>query len=54
MYIYTTKTHDPMIFEDMEVLATFMMHSFPKSSTLATKCSWMYLTAILRTWGKDK
>jgi hypothetical protein len=31
----------------MLVLAAFIMHSFPKSSTLMLKCSCMYLTASL-------
>lgn len=33
------KGYDPMILLDMLVLAAFMMHSFPNSSTLMVKCS---------------
>lgn len=42
------KGYDPMILLDMLVLAAFMMHSFPNSSTLMVKCSWMYLQASLK------
>ena len=37
-----------MILLDMLVFAALMMHSFPNSSTLMVKCSWMYLQASLK------
>ena len=44
-----TETHGPMIFEDMEVLATFTIQSFPSSSTFSVSRSLMYLQASLET-----
>ena len=46
--LLTRKGYDPMILLDMLVFAALMMHSFPNSSTLMVKCSWMYLQASLK------
>lgn len=38
----------PINLEDIDVLATLMTLSFPSSSTLIVKCSWIYLQASLK------
>lgn len=47
------KGYGPMILLDMLVLAALMMLSFPSSSTLHVRCSWMYLHASLATENKS-
>ena len=39
--------YEPMILLDMLVLAALTIQSLPNSSTLAVRCSWIYLQASL-------